>query len=130
MQEDDNEEDDLEDDEDDDDEEEEQGEPSIPEEFMFDAVGVPMEDDMMKVSQAHWTGCCVLVEVMHVCLYVCLYVVRRAAEGGQGRQERPDHVPGPRQIPATRHAQGGRCATLPCPALPYPVRGLTPLLIM
>ena len=63
MQEDDNEEDDLEDEEDEE-EEEEQGEPSIPEEFMFDAVGVPMEDDMMNVSQTqarygHWTGCCV-----------------------------------------------------------------------
>ena len=31
---------------------EEQGEPSIPEEFMFDAVGVPLEDDMMKVRTA------------------------------------------------------------------------------
>lgn len=30
---------------------EEQGEPSIPEEFMFDAEGVPMEDDMMKVRE-------------------------------------------------------------------------------
>ena len=30
---------------------EEQGEPSIPEEFMFDAVGVPLEDDMMKVRR-------------------------------------------------------------------------------
>ena len=55
MQEDDNEEDDLEDEEDEE-EEEEQGEPSIPEEFMFDAVGVPMEDDMMKVSQAQAIG--------------------------------------------------------------------------
>ena len=26
------------------------GEPSIPEEFMFDAVGVAMDDDMMKVN--------------------------------------------------------------------------------
>ena len=66
MQEDDNEEDDLEDEEDEE-EEEEQGEPSIPEEFMFEAVGVPMEDDMMKVSQAHWTGCCVLVLVINGC---------------------------------------------------------------
>ena len=32
------------------DDEEEEGEPSIPEEFMFEAEGVAMEEDMMKVS--------------------------------------------------------------------------------
>lgn len=52
--EDDKEEDDLEDE--DDDEEEEQGEPSIPEEFMFDAVGVPMEDDMLKFGGRQKAG--------------------------------------------------------------------------
>eukprot|EP00981_Chlorochromonas_danica_P004626 scaffold919_cov153-Ochromonas_danica.AAC.9 len=37
-------------DEDEEEDKEEQGEPSIPEEFIFDAVGVPMEDDMLKVG--------------------------------------------------------------------------------
>lgn len=37
-------------DEEEEEEQEEQGEPSIPEEFMFDAEGVPMENDMMKVG--------------------------------------------------------------------------------
>jgi magnesium chelatase subunit D len=48
-----NEEEDKDDDKDeqeeDQDDEEEQGEPSIPEEFMFEAEAVAMEDDMMKV---------------------------------------------------------------------------------
>ena len=34
-----------------DEEEEEEGEPSIPEEFMFEAEGVALEDDMMKVPK-------------------------------------------------------------------------------
>ena len=35
--------------EEDDEEEEPEGEPSVPEEFMFEAEGVALEDDMMKV---------------------------------------------------------------------------------
>ena len=36
--------------EEDDEDEEPEGEPSVPEEFMFEAEGVALEDDMMKVS--------------------------------------------------------------------------------
>lgn len=49
-------EDDKENEEDDDDEEEEAGEPTIPEEFMFDAVNVAMEDDMMKFGGRQKAG--------------------------------------------------------------------------
>ena len=43
--------------EEDDEEEEPEGEPSVPEEFMFEAEGVALEDDMMKVRTSyleHW----------------------------------------------------------------------------
>ena len=43
-----------------DDEEEEEGEPSIPEEFMFEAEGVALEDDMMKVTYCTVVCCTVL----------------------------------------------------------------------
>ena len=39
--------------EEDDEEEEPEGEPSVPEEFMFEAEGVALEDDMMKVRTSY-----------------------------------------------------------------------------
>eukprot|EP00595_Chromulina_sp_UTEXLB2642_P000509 CAMPEP_0196761972 /NCGR_PEP_ID=MMETSP1095-20130614/1296_1 /TAXON_ID=96789 ORGANISM="Chromulina nebulosa, Strain UTEXLB2642" /NCGR_SAMPLE_ID=MMETSP1095 /ASSEMBLY_ACC=CAM_ASM_000446 /LENGTH=834 /DNA_ID=CAMNT_0042112145 /DNA_START=82 /DNA_END=2586 /DNA_ORIENTATION=+ len=57
-EEDDSEDEDTEDEDDDDeeDDEEEQGQPSIPEEFMFEAVPVNMQDDMMKFGGRQKTG--------------------------------------------------------------------------
>eukprot|EP01037_Dinobryon_pediforme_P019063 gene19063-19415_t len=56
--EDENDEDDVDenDEEEEEEDQEEQGEPSIPEEFMFDAVGVPLEDDMMKFGGRQKAG--------------------------------------------------------------------------
>ena len=50
------EEEDKEEDKEEDDEQEEEGEPSIPEEFMFEAEGVAMEDDMMKFGGRQKAG--------------------------------------------------------------------------
>ena len=49
-------EDDKEDEQEEDDEEEQEGEPSVPEEFMFDAEKVALEDDMMKFGGRQRAG--------------------------------------------------------------------------